>query len=74
MIANGSTGAEVQAKARRAGARAARSAMHRMFLIVMLLGLVALGVGFLVLGAFPPDPHPQQIQKVLPNDRFQPKG
>ncbi len=48
--------------------------MHRMFLIVVLLGLVALGVGFLVLGAFPPEPHPQQIQKVLPNDRFQPKS
>jgi hypothetical protein len=74
MVADGSTGAEVQAKAHRAGASAVRSAMHRMFLLVVLLGLVVLGVGFLVLGAFPPEPHPQQIQKVLPNDRFQPSG
>ena len=48
--------------------------MHRMFLIVVLVGVVVLGVGFLVLGVFPPEPHPQQIQKVLPNDRFQPKS
>ena len=48
--------------------------MRRMFLIVVLLGLVVIGIGFLVLGAFPPEPRPQDIQKVLPNDRFQPKG
>jgi hypothetical protein len=48
--------------------------MHRMFLIVVLLGLVVIGIGILVLGAFPPEPQPQQIQKVLPNDRFRQKG
>lgn len=48
--------------------------MHRMFLIVVLLGLVVIGIGILVLGAFPPEPQPQQIQKVLPNERFQQKG
>ena len=48
--------------------------MHRMFLIVVLVGVVVIGLGFLVLGAFPPEPHQQEIQKVLPNDRFQPKG
>ena len=48
--------------------------MRRMFLIVVLLGLVVIGIGFLVLGAFPPEPRQQDIQKVLPNDRFQPKG
>ena len=27
-----------------------------------------------LLGAFPPEPHTQPIQKLLPNDRFQPKS
>jgi hypothetical protein len=45
--------------------------MGRLFLIVVLLGLVAGAAGLVVLGAFPPEPHVQQIQKVLPNDRFQ---
>ena len=45
--------------------------MGRLFLLVVLLGLLALAAGMVVLGAFPPEPHPQQVQKVLPNDRFQ---
>jgi hypothetical protein len=45
--------------------------MARLFLFVLLLGLVIGAAGILVLGAFPPEPHVQQIQKVLPNDRFQ---
>ena len=45
--------------------------MRRLFLMVVLLGLVAVAVGVVLLGAFPPEPHPQQIQKVLPNERFQ---
>jgi hypothetical protein len=45
--------------------------MRRIFLLVVLLGLIALGAGFLALGAFPPAAHPQQIQKILPNDHFQ---
>jgi len=48
--------------------------MQRVFVIVVVIGLLAIGIGFLMLGAFPPEPHPQEIQKVLPNDRFQPKG
>jgi hypothetical protein len=40
-------------------------------IIVVLLGLLIAGIGLLALGAFPPDPHPQQVQKVLPNDHFQ---
>ncbi len=44
--------------------------MRRLFFVVLLLLLVAIGVGVLVLGAFPPAPHVQTIQKVLPNDRF----
>jgi hypothetical protein len=44
--------------------------MRRVALLVVLLGLVVIGVGILALGAFPPDPRTQTIQKVLPNDRF----
>ncbi len=44
--------------------------MRRISLFIVLLGLVLLGIGFLALGAFPPQPHPESIQKVLPNDRF----
>ena len=42
--------------------------------IVILLILVLLAGGFLALGAFPPEPKTENIQKVLPNERFQPKG
>ena len=33
--------------------------MRRIFLIIVVLGLVGLGVGFLALGAFPPTPASQ---------------
>ena len=52
----------------------ARMARIFIFIVVVVLGLLAMGVGILALGAFPPDPHPQQIQKTLPNDRFKPAG
>lgn len=45
--------------------------MGRIILFVVLLMVVLLGIGMLVLGAFPPDAKVQQIQKVLPNERFQ---
>jgi hypothetical protein len=48
--------------------------MRSVFLLVVLIGGLALAAGFLALGAFPPAPHPAQIQKVLPNDRFAPRG
>ena len=48
--------------------------MARIFIVVVVLGLLAMVVGIVVLGAFPPDPHPQQIQRTLPNDRFKPAG
>lgn len=44
--------------------------MRRLFLFVLLIGLVLLGAGLLALGAFPPDPKPQEVRRVLPNDRF----
>jgi hypothetical protein len=46
-------------------------AMGRIVLIVVLVLLVLSGIGVLVLGAFPPEAKVQQIQKVLPNERFQ---
>jgi hypothetical protein len=33
--------------------------------------LIALAAGFAYLGEFPPSPHVQTVEKVLPNDRFQ---
>jgi hypothetical protein len=44
--------------------------MRRIFLLVLLLGAILMAVGLLALGAFPPDPSPRPVQKVLPNDRF----
>ncbi|HXA22309.1 MAG TPA: hypothetical protein VNW90_08415 [Acetobacteraceae bacterium] len=45
--------------------------MIRIFLIVVATGLVLLGIAVVFLGAFPPNPAPQPVEKVLPNDKFQ---
>ena len=45
--------------------------MVRAFLIIFAAGLIVLAVVFAYLGAFPPSPHVQTIDRVLPNDRFQ---
>jgi hypothetical protein len=44
--------------------------MRRLFFLVLLLGFTILAVGIVVLGAFPPAPHIQPVQKVLPNEHF----
>jgi hypothetical protein len=44
--------------------------MRRIFLLVLALGAVLLAALLLALGAFPPEPSPHPVQKVLPNDRF----
>jgi hypothetical protein len=44
--------------------------MIRIFLFVVLAGLVALAGGVLILGVFPPTPHSQSVEKVVPNDKF----
>jgi len=45
--------------------------MVRIFLFVVAAGLVLLGVAVVFLGAFPPNPAPHAVEKVLPNDKFQ---
>jgi hypothetical protein len=42
----------------------------RSLLILVLVGIVAVLVGLVALGEFPPQPHTQQVEKVLPNERF----
>ena len=44
--------------------------MNRVLLIVIAVALVVVAGG-LLLGAFPPEPRTEQVQHVLPNDRFQ---
>jgi hypothetical protein len=44
--------------------------MIRIFLFVVLAGLVAIAGGILVLGVFPPSPQPHPVEKVVPNDKF----
>lgn len=45
--------------------------MFRVILIVVAVGLLLMAGGVLMLGAFPPEPKTQAIEKTLPNDRFQ---
>ena len=44
--------------------------MRRVFLVVLLIGIVVMAAGVLALGAFPPEPRQQEVKRVLPNDRF----
>jgi hypothetical protein len=44
--------------------------MIRIFLAVVAVGMVILVGGMLILGAFPPSPHQQAVEKVVPNDKF----
>lgn len=45
----------------------------RIFLFVVLAGVVAILGGVLMLGVFPPTPQPHPVEKVLPNDKFAPQ-
>jgi len=44
--------------------------MVRVFLVVLAVGVLLLVGGALFLGAFPPEPQTQEINRTLPNDRF----
>ncbi len=46
--------------------------MSRTTLIVICGVLLVVVMGALMLGAFPPNPRTEQVQHVLPNDRFAP--
>lgn len=47
--------------------------MSRLVLIAAFAVLLLVVAGALLLGAFPPSPRTEQVQRVLPNDRFQPR-
>lgn len=47
--------------------------MSRLLLTIAAAVLLIVLVGGLLLGAFPPSPRTEQVQRVLPNDRFQPR-
>ena len=47
--------------------------MRRAYLIVPLVLAALAVIALLLLGAFPPQPTPQPVQRVIPNDRFQPR-
>jgi hypothetical protein len=44
--------------------------MFRIFVAVVGAGLIIIVGGALILGAFPPNPQPKQVERVLPNDKF----
>ena len=44
--------------------------MGRMVLLAMVLIILVASVGFLALGAFPPEPHPVGVHKSVPTDRI----
>ncbi len=45
--------------------------MLRAFLFVLAAGLIVLAAGVAFLGAFPPVAARADVEKVLPNDKFQ---
>ena len=47
--------------------------MRQLILVAALVVVVLLGVGIVLLGAFPPHLTPQPVSQTLPNDRFQTK-
>ena len=46
--------------------------MGRFMLLALAVVLVIVVTGALVLGVFPPSPRVEQVQHVLPNDKFAP--
>jgi hypothetical protein len=45
--------------------------MARAFIMIVAAGLIAIAMGLAYLGEFPPTPHVDTVEKVLPNDKFQ---
>ena len=69
MAAEASTAGHAQAKLV-GPMESSASQMSRIYLLVVVAVLVLLGAGGLLLGAFPPTPQVQPVEKVLPNDQF----
>lgn len=46
--------------------------MGRFLLLAVAVVLLIVVAGALILGAFPPSPRTEQVQRVLPNDKFAP--
>lgn len=46
--------------------------MGRFSLLALCVVLLLVVCGALILGAFPPSPRTEQVQHVLPNDKFAP--
>ena len=46
--------------------------MGRFMLLALCVVLVVVVAGALIMGAFPPSPRSEQVQHVLPNDKFAP--
>ena len=44
--------------------------MTRIFLIVVLFGILLVAGGLVYLGMFPPNPPQHPVERVLPNDKF----
>lgn len=47
--------------------------MGRLFVLILGVTTVVVLAGMIALGAFPPGPRTEQVLRVLPNDRFQPR-
>ena len=47
--------------------------MGRVVIALFMLILLLVAGGMLYLGAFPPSPRTEQVERVLPNDRFAPR-
>ncbi len=47
--------------------------MSRVILVAAAAIALLVVVGIVLLGAFPPEPRTEQVQRVLPNDNFQPR-
>jgi hypothetical protein len=45
--------------------------MIRVFLFVVAVGVVLLAAGVVYLGMYPPNPSSHEVEKTLPNDKFQ---
>ena len=44
--------------------------MGRLVGVILGVLIVLMVIGMVILGTFPPAAHPEQVQRVLPNERF----